>query len=151
MIGYIFALLPIYVLLYLPLQHLFLGSHDDDLKYNATTYNASLIASDEPLSCPLHSYNTFILSRQPLIIYIENFLSSEESKHLHDIRYSPPLCLCPFRHFRSPPPSTIHVTNLITAKTNSSPQRSLPGILVMYQSEKISVSLNRLCSSATIR
>ena len=89
MIGYIFALLPIYVLLYLPLQHMLSGSGNNISKFRGTQYNASLIASDEPLSCPSHSYNTFVVSRQPLIIYIENFLSPEESKHLLDIRYLP--------------------------------------------------------------
>ena len=87
MIGYIFALLPLYVLLYLPLQHMLSGSRNDALKFRGTQYNASLIASDEPVSCPTHNYNTFVVSRQPLIIYIENFLSPEESKHLLDIRY----------------------------------------------------------------
>jgi prolyl 4-hydroxylase len=103
MIGYIFALLPIYVFLYLPVQHMLSGSHDDIAKFRGTAYNASLIASDEPLDCPAHSYNTFIVSRQPLIIYIENFLSPEESKHLLDIRYACP-SLCPrFRPFRRDP------------------------------------------------
>jgi prolyl 4-hydroxylase len=46
-----------------------------------------LIASDEPLSCPDHSYNTFILSHEPLMVYIEGFLSEEERKHLLKIRY----------------------------------------------------------------
>jgi hypothetical protein len=36
-----------------------------------------------------------VVSREPLIIYVENFLSPEESQHLLDIRYlpstSPPL------------------------------------------------------------
>ena len=101
MIGYIFALLPIYVLLYLPLQNMLSGSRDDISKFRGTTYNASLIASDEPLSCSSHSYNTFVVSRQPLIIYIENFLSPEESKHLLDLRYALPIILSlPFRRFR---------------------------------------------------
>jgi prolyl 4-hydroxylase len=94
MIGYIFALLPLYVLVYLPLQRMFYGSGDVST-LQATSLNASLIASDEPLSCPSHSYNTFVVSREPLIIYVENFLSPEESQHLLDIRYlpstSPPL------------------------------------------------------------
>lgn len=94
MIGYIFALLPIYVFLYLPVQHMLSDSRDDSAKFRGTAYNASLIASDEPLDCPAHSYNTLIVSRQPLIIYIENFLTREESKHLLDIRHACP-SLCP--------------------------------------------------------
>lgn len=106
MIGYIFALLPIYVLLYLPLQHMLSGSGDDASRFRGTAYNASLIASDEPRSCPSHNYNTFIVSRQPLIIYIENFLSPEESKHLLELRCAYPTILPPLSgastgHFHS--------------------------------------------------
>src|SRR4051794_34623390 len=86
MIGYFFALLPLYVLVYLPLSYLFYGSPArSDLAIS--TLNSSLIASNDPLSCPSHSYNTHLLSHEPLIIYIEKFLSTEESKHLLVIRY----------------------------------------------------------------
>lgn len=121
MIGYIFALLPLYVLLYLPLQNMFFGSPVDPSNSHGTSYNESLVASDEPLSCPTHNYNTFVVSRQPLIIYIENFLSPEESKHLLDIRYlSFASCLSfPAEHLQS----VIHVTNLNTVRINLSPQQ----------------------------
>jgi hypothetical protein len=44
--------------------------------------SSSSIASAEPLSCPAHSYNVHILSHEPSIIYIENFLSADESANL---------------------------------------------------------------------
>jgi hypothetical protein len=124
MIGYIFALLPIYVLLYLPLQHMLYGSTEDALKFRGTRYNASLIASDEPLSCPPHKYNTFVVSRKPLIIYIENFLSPEESKHLLDLRYSPlGLFVSAFPAFRRISNQGNHVTNSTPVKANMKPRR----------------------------
>ncbi len=61
----------------------------------------SFIATNEPISCASHNYNTFILSHEPLIIYIENFLTAGESKHLIEIRYlSLPAKCFPFRNFR---------------------------------------------------
>ncbi|PLB40784.1 oxidoreductase, 2OG-Fe(II) oxygenase family [Aspergillus candidus] len=38
--------------------------------------------SEEPLTCPQDTYKTHILSRTPLIIYIENFLSGPETTSL---------------------------------------------------------------------
>lgn len=93
MIGYIVALLPLYIFVYLPLSSMIFGTSQKPSIQHAT-FNSSLIATDDgdqPLSgvsCPSHDYNTFILSREPLIIYVEKFLSSDESKHLLDIRYT---------------------------------------------------------------
>lgn len=47
-----------------------------------------------PLNCPGEAlgYKVYLLSRAPLILYIENFLSSEEADYLFDIslnKYSP--------------------------------------------------------------
>ena len=87
MIGYIFALLPLYVLVYLPISHMLYGSPPQSSKQQTVSFNSSFIATDEPLSCPSHNFNTHILSHEPLIIYIENFLSAAESQHLLQIRY----------------------------------------------------------------
>ena len=86
MIGYIFALLPLYVLVYLPISHMFNGSSQKSTRQQVLNFNESFIATDEPLSCPLHNFNTYILSHEPLIVYIENFLSEDESEHLLKIR-----------------------------------------------------------------
>jgi prolyl 4-hydroxylase len=99
MIGYIFALLPLYVLVYLPISSMLSGSPQKSRKQQALTFNETFIATDEPLSCPSHNYNTHILSHEPLIIYIENFLSESESRHLLEIRYLNSKSL----HFWNPP------------------------------------------------
>jgi hypothetical protein len=90
MLGYIFALLPLYVLVYLPLSHILYGSPQHRSKLQSVSFNSSFIATDEPLVCPEHNFNTHILSHEPLMIYIEDFLSASESKHLLQIRYSRP-------------------------------------------------------------
>jgi prolyl 4-hydroxylase len=86
MIGYIVALLPLYILVWLPIQHMLFGSSEPSSDRQTVVFNSSFVASNEPLSCPPHSYNTFILSQEPLIIYIESFLSADESAHLIKIR-----------------------------------------------------------------
>ena len=87
MIGYIFALLPLYMLVYVPVSQMLWGpSNKHSSSQQIVEFNSSIIADDQPLSCPLHNYNTFILSHEPLIIYIEDFLSPSESTHLLEIR-----------------------------------------------------------------
>ncbi|RDL34445.1 Uncharacterized protein BP5553_07573 [Venustampulla echinocandica] len=83
--GYAIALLPIYVFIWLPISHILFGAAKNPADARYRTLNSSLIASNDPLPCISHSYYTFILSQEPLIIYIENFLSSQESDHLLQI------------------------------------------------------------------
>ncbi|TVY42931.1 putative prolyl 4-hydroxylase [Lachnellula subtilissima] len=87
MLGYIAALLPLYVLVWIPLSNVIFGTPQKQKPsdHQNVLFNSSFIATDEPLSCPPHNYSTFILSQEPLIIYIENFLTAEESAHLISI------------------------------------------------------------------
>jgi prolyl 4-hydroxylase len=41
----------------------------------------------EVQSCPDHGYKTHIFHRDPLVIYIEDFVSKKEMDHIIDIRY----------------------------------------------------------------
>jgi prolyl 4-hydroxylase len=86
-LGYVAVLPPLYLFVYLPIQHMLFGPAQRPSAPQAVTFNSSFIASDEPVECPSHVYNTFILSQEPLIVYIENFLSAQESAHLIQIRY----------------------------------------------------------------
>lgn len=49
---------------------------------------------DEMISeqCPEHTFPVHILSRQPLVIYLPNFISDAEAQHIKEIR------LVPFHH-----------------------------------------------------
>jgi prolyl 4-hydroxylase len=87
MLGYIVALLPLYVLVWVPLSGIIFGTSQKPSDRQNVVFNSSFVATDEPLSCPPYNYNTFILSQEPLIIYIENFLTTEESAHLVKTRY----------------------------------------------------------------
>lgn len=86
-LGYLAAVIPIYVLIWVPLQNLLFGSATTrPSDPSAAIFNSSFIASDDPVECPPHAYNMFTLSHEPLIIYVEEFLSEKESKHLLQIR-----------------------------------------------------------------
>ena len=89
MLGYALALIPLYFFIYLPVSSTLHGTAQKPSDRDLVNFhfNVSSIASDEPLSCPPHSYTTHILSHEPLIIYIKNFLSADESAHLLKIRY----------------------------------------------------------------
>jgi len=118
MLGYFLALLPLYVFVYLPLSNSIYGKPKEPSNEDVQqVLNSSFVADDIPLSCPSHTYNTYILSHEPLMIYIENFLSPEESEHLLKIRYIPP--------FQISLNNSYHVTNsLLSVKINTSPQPS---------------------------
>jgi len=51
-----------------------------------TNRSDSLVNPDPNLQCPEHNYRTHIFSTAPLMIYIDDFLSPEETAHLIDIR-----------------------------------------------------------------
>jgi hypothetical protein len=121
MIGYFFAIFPFYILVYLPLSHWFHGSPQRTTNPISQILNTSLIATDEPLSCPSHGYNIHILSLEPLMMYIESFLSEKESKHLLEIRYLT-LLITSMSHFRTI--RSKHVTKSLSAQTDTHPQPS---------------------------
>lgn len=64
-------------------------SHDDDANasYSAGSVNSSHMSVDQlraqyAMSCPPHQYRTNIFSTDPLIIYVEDYLSSVEVDYL---------------------------------------------------------------------
>jgi prolyl 4-hydroxylase len=105
MIGYLLALLPLYIFVYLPVSQLLgfppssswssspssPGGHDHEY-----SFNESFVAFEEPgLVCPEHTYATHILSREPLVLYLEGWLSEGEIQHLLETRFVPALPLPP--------------------------------------------------------
>src|ERR1700753_1665649 len=81
--AYIFVLAPLQSILLPPSWRTSLFSSDtSSSSHNHTISLADLFVPPADLSCPPHTYTTTLLSRSPLIIYIHNFLSASESKHL---------------------------------------------------------------------
>lgn len=51
-------------------------------------YLENLVFPDKNLTCGEHSYKgVYVLNREPLVVYIEGFLSEEESRHVVEERY----------------------------------------------------------------
>lgn len=91
MFSYIVGLLAI-LLLYDPLtRYLTAGQEPRPLpRTPRPRINESLLAletSDETaLKCAPDAYSVHILSKAPLVVYIENFLAPDEREHLLEIR-----------------------------------------------------------------
>lgn len=49
-----------------------------------------LVYPEKGLQCPPHSYKVHIFSKSPLVVYIPEFLTEVESKHMIQIRYIEP-------------------------------------------------------------
>jgi prolyl 4-hydroxylase len=94
MISYIVGLVAILVVFGNPIQQLlFPGSAQPGRSIPRPHLNESLLALDGPNDtkpvCAPDAYAVRILNREPLVMYIENFLSQDERDHLLDIRSVP--------------------------------------------------------------
>jgi hypothetical protein len=56
----------------------------------------TLVFPEKVLKCPEHKYAVHILSRDPLVVYIEGFLSHEEAEHVVTMRWVA-YFNCPFK------------------------------------------------------
>ncbi|CAM1502896.1 Fc.00g076720.m01.CDS01 [Cosmosporella sp. VM-42] len=89
MLSYIVGILAVLLLLANPISEL-LYPHQSRLRVSPRPQlNESLLAIDAPDAtvpeCPPDAYGARILSREPLVVYLEGFLSVEERRHLLDI------------------------------------------------------------------
>ncbi|WYZ40060.1 hypothetical protein EsH8_IV_000401 [Colletotrichum jinshuiense] len=89
MISYIVALVAFVVLFSDPIARLFSPGGSRITRMPRPQMNESLLAIEYPnataLSCPPDAYSVRVFSKEPLVLYIEGFLSSEERAHLLDI------------------------------------------------------------------
>jgi prolyl 4-hydroxylase len=139
MIGYLLALFPIYIFIYLPVSQLLglpsfsssltssswssssSGPHDD----HEHSFNESFIAFEDPdIVCHEHTYTTHILSREPLVLYLEGWLAEGEIEHLLEIRSvhtlhpsNPPFPSLP-PTFRSPSPPPFSLSLSLSLSLN---------------------------------
>jgi len=83
-----------YILAGAPLSRSLFGARKQDPPEEISPEkSASLVISEDNLTCPHHAYNIHIFSRDPLVIYIQSFLSNEEAEHLVRVRYETLLIL----------------------------------------------------------
>jgi prolyl 4-hydroxylase len=90
---YIFVLSPL-LRTYFPSFSLFDGSDtsvsfssSSSAKHQSYEKTDALVIPDPHLQCADSTYKTRILSREPLIVYIEGFLSDEEVRHFIDLAF----------------------------------------------------------------
>ncbi|KAJ5988868.1 hypothetical protein N7481_004078 [Penicillium waksmanii] len=110
-ISWLIYLVPVYIFVLNPLlQQFFPGAfnpwetsdafgHWDDEVPGINITDDSFISPEDgvPLNCASEpeGYRVHLLSRAPLILYIENFLGAEEADHLVDIRQDQPVPYLP--------------------------------------------------------
>jgi prolyl 4-hydroxylase len=83
-IEYAIIAVPLYLFAISPLlRSLFpTSSTNSAASYQSFEKTDKLIIPDDSLQCPPHQYTTYIGHHEPLVIYIENFLSDAEADHL---------------------------------------------------------------------
>ncbi|KAI9730290.1 MAG: hypothetical protein M1818_008193 [Claussenomyces sp. TS43310] len=88
--SYLIALIPAYFFVYLPLSQKYFPDRAGGSRHDTPfTFSDSFVAREDgdamPLSCAPQPYDAHILSREPLVIYIENFLSESEMEHVMEV------------------------------------------------------------------
>lgn len=87
MLSYIFAVVAAFIAISAVFRS---GGSNNRGESPRPQLNESLLAIDGPNAtepdCPADSYTARILSREPLVIYLENFLSEDERAHLLEVR-----------------------------------------------------------------
>jgi prolyl 4-hydroxylase len=84
-LEYVLISIPLYIFILGPLFKTIapsLFSNTGSVNYQSFEKSESLIIPDEALVCPPHKFNIRILSREPLIVYVDGFLSDTETRHL---------------------------------------------------------------------
>lgn len=88
-LGSLFYLIPIYIFLIAPaLRQLFSPSEEDlAFDHQGPILNDTFFSLDDGIepTCPPDNYRVHLLRRDPLVIYIEDFLSSEEADYLVEL------------------------------------------------------------------
>jgi prolyl 4-hydroxylase len=94
LVQYVFLAAVVYVLAGAPLSTIF---GESSASKGISVYSnvgadskklENLVVPEADLQCGDHAYKgVYILSRDPLVVYIEGFLSGEEAKHVVDARY----------------------------------------------------------------
>jgi prolyl 4-hydroxylase len=89
-IEYLLLSIPLYIFVGSPLLKVLAPSIfgvSDTENYQSFEKTDSLVLPDENLACAPHNYNVRILSREPLVVYIDGFLGQKEAEHLVNVAY----------------------------------------------------------------
>lgn len=84
-LEYVILSIPVYIFVLSPLLKTIAPSIFSDavsVNYQSFEKSDSLVIPESNLTCPPHKFNVRILKREPLIVYIDGFLSDTETAHL---------------------------------------------------------------------
>jgi hypothetical protein len=91
MLSYVVGIFAVVLFLANPISQLLFPNQQRSRIAPRPQLNESLLALDGPndtaVECSPDAYAARILSREPLVVYLEGFLSEEERRHLLEIRY----------------------------------------------------------------
>ena len=93
MFSYIIGLLACIIFFYNPLMQVLSPGPPRILRTSRPQLNHELLALETPNStkiCEPDAYRVHVYSREPLVLYIENFLTRDERQHLLEIRLISP-------------------------------------------------------------
>lgn len=79
---YALLAIPLYLFGVSPLLRAYFPSSPSEVSYRSFQKTDKLIIPNDDLICPLHTYTTYIAHHEPLVVYIENFLSEAEAQHI---------------------------------------------------------------------
>jgi len=80
---YAILAIPLYLFAIGPLLRILFPSTSEDVStYQSFERTDKLVIPNDDLQCPPHQYTTYIAHHDPLVIYVENFLSHTEADHI---------------------------------------------------------------------
>jgi prolyl 4-hydroxylase len=89
-VEYLLLSAALYIFVLSPLLRTYFPSlilEPQESSYQSFEKTDSLVIPGPDLVCDPHNYNVHILSREPLVVYIEGFLSHDEAGHLVNVSY----------------------------------------------------------------
>jgi prolyl 4-hydroxylase len=92
MFSYIIGLVACVIFFYNPLMQMLSTSPPRLIRTSRPPLNHELLALESPNEtslCKLDAYQIHVFSREPLVLYIESFLTPDERQHLLEIRCVP--------------------------------------------------------------
>lgn len=82
LLEYALLAIPLYLFAISPLLRVLFPSISSESSYQSFEETDKLIIPNDELQCSPHHYTTYIAHHEPLVIYVENFLSDREAEHL---------------------------------------------------------------------
>jgi len=86
-VEYLVFSLPVLIFFGAPALRPFWSSESSPKPYSSYNHIESLSfdSTAHSIDCPSHSFSTYVLSREPLVVYVDGFLSVLEADHIVNV------------------------------------------------------------------